>query len=325
VTETSRPTLGVLITYYNERELLTECLESLLANTELPDEILVYDDCSPFPAADYVPDHPLIRIVRGQQNGGMVYARKQSLQQAKSDYLHFHDADDLFMPTWVERVRAALRHADFIVTHGYFQYEDGVRELFPYLQPEPLQADFKTYAIRYGINSIGPTFHRALAAFALNERGDDLGGTWDYYSNALMTQQAQRFCFIAEPLYVIRLRASSLSRGQDNQERPNTYLNRMKALRLLYDDLPERRPLIVEMIAAQAGRMYKRGLKAEAREGFAFARHVGQPSYAHLGQPWRTIARTFGGFSAEQAFALYTHPALLAARRRLKRTLGHPS
>lgn len=318
MTETSRPTLGVLITYYNERELLTECLESLLANTELPDEILVYDDHSEFPAADYVPDHPLIRVLRGERNRGVIYARNVLIEEATSDYLHFHDADDLFMPTWVERVRAALPDADFIVTHGYFQYEDGERELFPYLQPEPLQADFKTYAIRHGLNSISPTFHRALAAFALNGRGDDLGGTWDYYSNALMTQHADRFCFLNEPLYAIRLRASSLSRGQDNQERPNTYLNRMKALRLLYDDLPERRPLIVDMIAAQAGRMYKRGLTAEAREGFHFVQRVGQPSYAHLGQPWRSIARTLGPMTAHRLFALYAHPALVRWRARLK-------
>ncbi|XWX02924.1 glycosyltransferase family 2 protein [Aggregatilineales bacterium SYSU G02658] len=316
------PTLGVLITYYNERDLLTACLESLLANTQLPDEILVYDDCSEFPAADYVPDHPLIRVVRGAQNGGMVYARKQCVQLAASDYLHFHDADDLFTPTWVERVRTALPYADYIVTHGYLQYEDGVRELFPHLHVDALQADLAAYAIRYGLNSIGPTFHRSLAAYALNQRGDDLGGTWDYYSNALMTQHVRRFCFLDEPLYMIRMRASSLSRGQDNQERPNTYLNRMKALRLLYDDLPEQRALIVEMVTAQAGRMYKRGLKAEAKEGFTFAHRVGRPTYEHLGQPWRALARTFGGLTAEQTFALYTQPTLVAVRRRLKSTLG---
>ncbi|MFQ3674680.1 MAG: hypothetical protein SNJ83_13895, partial [Aggregatilineales bacterium] len=114
------------------------------------------------------------------------------------------------------------------------------------------------------------------------------------------------------------LRASSLSRGQDNQMRPNMQLKYMRALHLLYDDLPERRPLIVETIAAQAWRLYRQGLKAEAREGFRFAQRVGQPSYTCFSQPWRAIARAFGGFTAEQAFALYTQPALVAARRRLK-------
>jgi len=42
------PTISVLITYYNERELLTECLRSLAAQTQLPDEILIYDDASTY-------------------------------------------------------------------------------------------------------------------------------------------------------------------------------------------------------------------------------------------------------------------------------------
>ncbi|MGH7198477.1 MAG: glycosyltransferase family 2 protein, partial [Candidatus Omnitrophota bacterium] len=40
----------MLITYHNEGELLTECLDTLLSGPDTPDEILIYDDASGDPA-----------------------------------------------------------------------------------------------------------------------------------------------------------------------------------------------------------------------------------------------------------------------------------
>ena len=57
------PTVGVLITYFGERELLRECLESLAQQTRAVDEILVYDDASSAPPAAYVPNGLEVSII----------------------------------------------------------------------------------------------------------------------------------------------------------------------------------------------------------------------------------------------------------------------
>src|SRR2546427_12916521 len=65
-----RPTIGVLITYHDERELLRECLESIARQTVPPDEVLVFDDASKAPAAAYVPAGLPVRVLRTEANRG---------------------------------------------------------------------------------------------------------------------------------------------------------------------------------------------------------------------------------------------------------------
>src|SRR5437867_4136279 len=93
-------TLGVLITYYGERDLLRECVESLLVSGEAPDEILVYDDASEWPARDYIPKGASVKVIRGAVNRGPAHGRNVLLRTSRSDYVHFHDADDLFHHDW---------------------------------------------------------------------------------------------------------------------------------------------------------------------------------------------------------------------------------
>src|ERR1043165_9541693 len=97
-----RPGISVLITYYNERQLLTECLESLEAQTDRPDEILIYDDCSTYPAKDYLLPGLPARVIRGEENHGPSHGRNVLLEAARSECVHFHDSDDLFAPAWCE-------------------------------------------------------------------------------------------------------------------------------------------------------------------------------------------------------------------------------
>src|SRR6185437_15089588 len=101
-------TLSVLITYYNERELLRECLQSLVAQEFPPDEVLIYDDASRHPAADYlIPGLP-VRVLRGDVNVGPSRARNELWQAARGEYVHFHDSDDWFDETWSSRLRVVL-------------------------------------------------------------------------------------------------------------------------------------------------------------------------------------------------------------------------
>src|SRR5579859_1014482 len=104
-----KPTLGVLITYYNERELLRECLGSLMTCRDKPEEVLIYDDASQFPAEDYIPRGLNVQVIHAEVNGGPARGRNRLLGCSRSDYIHFQDADDLFHPDWAGRVRGRIQ------------------------------------------------------------------------------------------------------------------------------------------------------------------------------------------------------------------------
>jgi glycosyltransferase involved in cell wall biosynthesis len=321
-------TISVLITYYNEREMLTECLESLLANTELPDEILVYDDGSDYPAQDYVPDHPLIRVVRGERNGGLIYARNALLERATSDYLHFHDADDWFMPTWTEAVRrAAASGPDLIFTMGDYLKDGRQKPLYMAGYLDLLRENFKLFSVEIGFNSLCLTFHRRLLEKVGLLRTDSITGSSqyfypeDFYYGALLAYKSQRCTVLEESLYLYRVRSGSLSTDGQGLLRPEMRIGRMRALMELSALYPQWALRFSDLIAKQAWTVVPFNKKVAA-EGFTFAHSLGNPSYSWIGQPWRAIARTLGPMTAYRLFRIYAHPSLVAARGRLKRLVG---
>src|SRR5712691_7202564 len=121
--------VGVLITYYGERDLLRECLESVAHQTRLPDEILIYDDASDAPAEEYVPPGLPVTVLRGTENRGPAYGRNRLLHASTSSFVHFHDADALFNPAWHACVRQKLEGtgADAVFTEIVAQSEDGTQ------------------------------------------------------------------------------------------------------------------------------------------------------------------------------------------------------
>src|SRR6266853_241252 len=121
-----QPRISVLITYYNEASLLTECLESLRVADGLPDEILVYDDASAVPPEPYIPGDLRVRVIKGRENHGPAHGRNMLLEASSCQFVHFHDSDDLFAPGWHHEVAARLGadRLDAVFTEAA-SYQDG--------------------------------------------------------------------------------------------------------------------------------------------------------------------------------------------------------
>jgi glycosyltransferase involved in cell wall biosynthesis len=120
--------ISVLITYHNEKELLTECIKSFVSQEEqLIDEILIFDDASEYPAIEYISDFK-VRVIRSEQNVGPGHARNILANEALSTYIHFHDADDLVTENWSSKVAEYIHNiaADVIITEVMSVKEDVV-------------------------------------------------------------------------------------------------------------------------------------------------------------------------------------------------------
>jgi len=103
----SQKTISVVIPLYNKAPHIARALDSVLAQSSQPDEIIVVDDGSTDGGAEivapYVQKHG-VRLIR-QKNAGVSAARNRGVSEAKSEYIAFLDADDY----WHDNHIAVLR------------------------------------------------------------------------------------------------------------------------------------------------------------------------------------------------------------------------
>lgn len=97
------PTVSVIIPAYNAADCVGRAIESALAQTYPPLEILVVDDGSKDNTAEVVARYPApVRLIR-QANGGTGAARNRAAREARGSWLAWLDADDSWEPTKLER------------------------------------------------------------------------------------------------------------------------------------------------------------------------------------------------------------------------------
>lgn len=100
--------VSVVIPTYNSGPLVVEAVESALAQTFLPHEVIVVDDGSTDDTAERLAAFgDRIRYVR-KTNGGVSSARNQGVAEATGDAIAFLDADDVWHPRKLELQTAAL-------------------------------------------------------------------------------------------------------------------------------------------------------------------------------------------------------------------------
>ena len=94
--------VSVVIPTYNHALFLREAVDSVLAQTVAPVEIIVVDDGSsdetPAILASY---GDRIRVIR-QENGGVAVARNTGIVAARGELLAFLDSDDVWLPRKLE-------------------------------------------------------------------------------------------------------------------------------------------------------------------------------------------------------------------------------
>lgn len=99
--ENINPLVAIVIPNYNNEKYLTGCLNSVLAQTYSPIEIVVVDDCSTDASReiinDFVNKTDKIRPVYLTENKGVSNARNTGAKICKAEYITFLDADDFYV------------------------------------------------------------------------------------------------------------------------------------------------------------------------------------------------------------------------------------
>jgi hypothetical protein len=104
--------ISVIIPTYNRAGLLPKTIDSVLAQTRRPDEIIVVDDGSTDDTLNRLHVYRDAVTVIEQVNQGRSAARNHGLARSTGDALVVLDSDDLLLPTSIER------HAQFLEAHA---------------------------------------------------------------------------------------------------------------------------------------------------------------------------------------------------------------
>jgi glycosyltransferase involved in cell wall biosynthesis len=126
--------ISVYITSYNQKRYLKEAIESVLAQTLKPCQIIIVDDCSSDGSQELIAgfhsQHPdLIIPIYHTQNTGVTQVRIDALQVVAGDYVTYVDGDDRFLPTKLEkeaRLLQASSHAQIAFSNNFYMTADGV-------------------------------------------------------------------------------------------------------------------------------------------------------------------------------------------------------
>jgi glycosyltransferase involved in cell wall biosynthesis len=98
----------VIVTVFNAEPYLAEAIDSVLAQTYAPLELIVLDDGSTDGSRAVIESYgDAVRAVF-QDRGGIGAARNRALEVARGDILGFIDADDRYVPDKIERQMAVL-------------------------------------------------------------------------------------------------------------------------------------------------------------------------------------------------------------------------
>ncbi len=121
----ANPTVSVIIPAYRANHTIGRALESVFAQTRVPDEVVVVDDGSPEDVSMALrPYHDRVTLVC-KRNGGAASARNLGIEQAHGDWIAFLDADDYWYPTKLERQHAILRqYPEVGLIAGWFHEEE---------------------------------------------------------------------------------------------------------------------------------------------------------------------------------------------------------
>jgi glycosyltransferase involved in cell wall biosynthesis len=112
----SMSTVSAIIPAYNAEAFIREAIDSALAQTVPPLEILVVDDGSTDRTTSIVAAYPPPVRLLSRSNAGPAHARNTGAAHAIGDWLGFLDADDVWLPEKLERQlqRAAATGAPFV-------------------------------------------------------------------------------------------------------------------------------------------------------------------------------------------------------------------
>ena len=287
-------TVSVVIPAYNSADMLSEALDSVLAQTFSDFELIIVDDGSTDNTREVVAlfEDPRIRYVY-QQNRGLSGARNTGIRVSRGRYVAFLDADDIWLPT---KLAAQVELLDSLpgvgVVYGSTYWVEDRRV-------------FGGRKARYRGNIVRPLLVEGnivagsgSSVMARRECFDEVGlfdtapvhEDWDMWLRLAVRYE---FDFVPEPLVKIRVHGVSMQKNVEKMTlRTQLFFDKVMAAPTLQDHIRPVRNQVESLAHFIVGQYCYRGREmGEARRYLLKS----LKSYPLQGQAWVYLLRTLAG------------------------------
>jgi len=290
-------TYSVIIAAYQAAAFIGDAIESALAQTLTPQEIIVCDDGSTDPLdAALAPYLDRITLIR-KENGGEASAKNAAARAASGEFVAILDADDVYYPERLEALaELSSRRPDLdVVTTDCYVVADGrvVRKCYTG------DYRFESGDQRRGIlqrNFLGPGHmavrREALLAVGGFDEGFRHATDWDCWIRMILA--GSRAGMIDEPLAEYRVRRTSLA--SDRLRQFDGYVAVLEKAVRRSDLSAEERNTVTRSLAMQRRRRMLGEAEAALRERRPDARRLALG--IALGHGFRLRERAKGAMAA---------------------------
>ena len=119
--------ISVIIPVYNVENYLERCLNSIIKQITIHDEIILVDDCSTDSSGKickaYEKKYQNIRYYKQEKNGGPSKTRNFGLEKAQGKYIIFIDSDDFVEDNYIDVMIENIQNYDLVICAYYLVYE----------------------------------------------------------------------------------------------------------------------------------------------------------------------------------------------------------
>lgn len=210
------PLISIITPNYNASKYIAATIESVQKQTYSNWELLIVDDCSTDNSVEIIKtfqkNDARIKLLELTQNAGPAIVRNEGIKQAQGNYLTFIDADDIWLPNFIETSLKKIKESEGFVFASYHRFNEDL---------EPCYKDFivpskVNYADILKSNSIS-----CLTAFI------DINKLGKFYMPEVLYRQDMGLWLkylkridvaigIKQPLAIYRIRKKSHSRNKLN-------------------------------------------------------------------------------------------------------------
>ena len=219
--------LTVVVPVYNVEKYLSKCINSILEQTLMVDEIILVDDGSKDKSGEiaeaYAARYKKIKVIH-QENGGLSAARNAGIDAATKEYIAFVDSDDYIDSAMYETLMSRLQNdcADISIGGVWYEQENGTK-YSPYV-PNIAKVWNKTESLielnsyqHFNMSFCNAIFKRTL--FETETYGEGrlrfpVGKLCeDFYLMHRIVARAENITYTSTPFYHYVQRGNSISRN----------------------------------------------------------------------------------------------------------------
>lgn len=157
-----KPLVTAVVTTYNRPHMVQHAIQSVLAQTYNPLEIIIVEDGSYYCGLeDWLRTQGLSQVcyIRHEQNHGLPATRNTGLKHSKGEYIAYLDDDDEWKPEKIQKqVKLAERlNSDYAIIYCGLEVKDKADQVVALNMPR-LKGTIRNEIVKKGLNTIPSSF-----------------------------------------------------------------------------------------------------------------------------------------------------------------------